>query len=207
MKITKYLKYVVIAGLIGALAFVPVTEAVAATSAEERQAEIEKQIEAFYEEATAPANRSVEGNISTVGGFFTAKDVQGVALAPSADSNADSNSFVKVSDTDKKKSSAAVGVANNVATALSATVGPCINVTYGKMWQGIYTPMTDGSKGLMSIGIPANFKSANAQYSIIAVYDGGLYKVYPNLSTNPNCITVDLDQASSANVMYALIKK
>ena len=211
MKMTKYLKYVVVAVLAGTVAFMPVTEAIAAVSGQEteaqRQERVDAEVAAFYEEATAPVNQTVEGTKSDVSGLYFAKSVKGVALAPSVDSNADKSSYVKVSDTDKNKSSAAVGVANNVAAALNATVGPCINVTYGKKVDGKYVQTADGSKGLMNIGIPANFKSAGAQYSVIAIYEGVLYQVYPNISTNPNSITVNLDQAPSANVMYALIKK
>lgn len=209
MDIKKSVKYIVVAGIIGALALAPASKAIAAVTGEEaRQLELTRQAQAFVEEATSPVNQTVAGTKSQVGGFYVAKKVQGVAMAPAADSGAAKESFVKVTDTDKKKSTAAVAVADTAAASLSpgAVVGPCINVQYGKMEKGKYVETTDGSKGELNIGVPANFRSDNAKYAIIAVYEKGLYKVYENTSTDPTKITVNVDEAASANVMYALVK-
>ena len=230
MNLKNALKYVLVGGMIFAIFTAPAQKAIAAVSGEEkqeeqaeevyvpsveeireeaRQAEVEQQVQEYIAEATAPVNQTVAGVKSEVGGYYTAKEVQGVAMAPSADSNADKSSFVKVADTDKEKSSAAVAVATTAAvTELSpnAVVGPCINVNYGKMVDGHFTETTDGAKGTLNIGIPANFRTAGANYAIIAVYPRGAYKVFPNSSTDPTKITANIDSSASANVMYALIK-
>ena len=151
MDIKKSVKYIVVAGIIGALIFAPASQVIAAVSGEElqeqaRQEELNRITREFVEEATAPVNQTVAGTKSQVGGFYTAKKVQGVAMAPSADSGAAKESFVKVTDTDKKKSTAAVAVADAVAATLSpnAEVGPCINVQYGKLENGKYAATTAG---------------------------------------------------------------
>lgn len=219
MDIKKSVKYVVVAGIIGALIFAPASQVIAAVSGEEgptqeqlqeqaRQEELNRITQEFVAEATAPVNQTVAGTKSQVGGFYTAKKVQGVAMAPSADSGAAKESFVKVTDTDKKKSTAAVAVADTVAATLSpnAEVGPCINVQYGKIENGKYAATTAGSKGELNVGVPANFRSENAKYAIVAVYEKGLFKVYENTSTDPTKITVNVDEAASSNVMYAIVK-
>ncbi len=218
MDIKKSGKYFVVAGLIGALLFTPATKAIAAVSGESdssaqtaeqaRQAAITRQIEEFVAEATKAVNKTVVGTKSQVNGLYAAKSVQGVAMAPSADSGSDKNSYVKIADTDKKKSSAAVKVANDAALTLSpnAIVGPCINVEYGKMENGKFTETTAGSKGELNIGIPSSFLTEGANYGLIAVYGGGEFKVYKNTSTNPAKFTATVDEAKTANVMYALVK-
>ncbi len=129
-------------------------------------------------------------------------------MAPAADSGSDKNSYVKVTDTDKKKSSAAVAVATNVAATLSpnAVVGPCINVEYGKLENGKFTEATAGSKGELSIGLPAAFRTEGAKYAVVAVYGGGAFDCYENTSTDPAKVTASVGEAKSANVMYAIVK-
>jgi len=126
MEFRKLMKYVVVAGLMGAIFMTPVTEAVAAVSGEEkddgpteeeraeeaRQKKVQEEVENMIKEATAPVNKTVAGVKSAVDGYYFAKKVQGVALTPSTPGT---GSFVKVADTDATKSSAAVAVANNVA--------------------------------------------------------------------------------------------
>ncbi|RKM63314.1 hypothetical protein D6856_04110 [Butyrivibrio sp. XB500-5] len=214
MDFRKILKYVVVAGLVGALISAPFSSAIAAASAEEpsqeelnekaRQARVEREREELIAEAISPVNKTVAGVKSSVDGYYLAKKVQGVAFTASAP---EKTSFVKVMDTDVKKSAAAVAVAQNAANALGGTLGPCIDVTYGKMVNGVFTLSTDASAGSVSIGIPANFRTEGASYSIVAVYAGGAYTVYDNVSTNANAATANVQQASSANVMYALIKR
>ncbi len=216
MDIKKSAKYFVVAGLVGALLFAPASKAIAAVSGESgtktaeqaRQEEVNRQLEAFVAEATSNTNKTVAGTKSQVNGLYSAKSVQGVALAPAADSGSDKNSYVKVSDTDKKKSTAAVAVANTVAATLSpnAVVGPCINVQYGKNEGGKFTETTAGSKGQLSIGVPASFRTEGAKYAVIAVYGGGAFDCYENTSTDPAKVTVNVGEAKSANVMYALVK-
>ena len=219
MDFRKILKYVVVAGLVGALLSAPFTSAIAAASAEEparyepsqeelnekaRQARVEREREELIAEAVSPVNKTVAGVKSSVDGYYLAKKVQGVAFTASAP---EKTFFVKVTDTDVKKSAAAVAVAQNVADSLGGTLGPCIDITYGKMVNGAFTASTDASAGSISIGIPANFRAEGATYSIVAVYAGGAYTVYDNVSANANAATANVSQASSANVMYALIKR
>ncbi|WP_026667772.1 hypothetical protein [Butyrivibrio sp. AE2005] len=217
MEFRKLMKYVVVAGLMGAIFMTPVTEAVAAVSGEEkddgpteeeraeeaRQKKVQEEVENMIKEATAPVNKTVAGVKSAVDGYYFAKKVQGVALTPSIPGT---GSFVKVADTDATKSSAAVAVANNVAASFSGTVGPCINVYYGKMAGGKFTSSTEGTAGTISIGIPADFQTAGMDYSIVAVYAGGAYKVFNNTSTIASVVTANVEQAASSNVMYAVVK-
>ena len=216
MDFKKLLKYVIVAGIIGSITMSPVTNAIVAASGEEdsgpteeekaeqaRQEKVAKQYEEFVAEATAPTNKTVAGVKSDVSGYYMAKKVDGVAFKPTT---ADTTSFVKVMDTDVKKSTAAVAVAQSAAEALGGTVGPCINVYYGKMVGGKYTASSDGSAGAISIGIPASFRTEGAKYSIVAVYAGGASKVFENVSTNSNVITANVDTAQSPNVMYAVVK-
>ena len=203
MVISKKLKYVVVAGMVAALAFAPATKAIASVTSE--MAIQEAAMEAFIAEATAPENQTVAGTKTAVNGYYTSKGVDGVAISPATEST---SSFVKVTDTDKKKSTAAVATANIAAAGLgtNATVGPCINVTYGQKANGKYEATTAGSAGTFSVGIPKNFQTAGASYALVAVYAGGAYKVYPNTSTDPSVIKVTVDEAASADVMYALVK-
>ena len=213
MEFRKLIKYVVVAGLMGAIFMAPVTDAIAAVSAEEkteeeraeeaRQKKLQAEVENMIKEATAPTNKTVAGVKSAVDGYYFAKKVQGVALTPSTPGT---GSFVKVADTDATKSSAAVAVANNVAASFSGTVGPCINVYYGKMAGGKFTSSTEGTAGTISIGIPAEFQTAGMDYSIVAVYAGGAYKVFNNTSTTASVVTANVEQAASSNVMYAVVK-
>ena len=213
MGFKKLLKYVLVAGLMGAIIAAPATEAIAAVSAEEktdeeraeeaRQKKVQAEVENMIKEATAPVNKTVAGVKSAVDGYYFAKKVQGVALTPSVPGT---GSFVKVADTDATKSTAAVAVASNVASSFSGTVGPCINVYYGKMTGGKFTSSTEGTAGTISIGIPASFQTAGMDYSIVAVYAGGAYKIFNNISTNASVVTANVDQATSSNVMYAVVK-
>ncbi|MBO4913336.1 MAG: hypothetical protein J5504_11470 [Butyrivibrio sp.] len=215
MEFRKLIKYVVVAGLMGAIFMAPVTEAIAAVSAEEdgpseeeraeeaRQKKLQAEVENMIKEATAPTNKTVAGVKSAVDGYYFAKKVQGVALTPSVPGT---GSFVKVADTDATKSKAAVAVASSVASSFSGTVGPCINVFYGKMAGGKFTSSTEGTAGTISIGIPASFQTAGMDYSIVAVYAGGAYKIFNNTSTNASVVTAKVDQAASSNVMYAVVK-
>lgn len=214
MDFRKIVKYVAVAGLVGAIAFSPFTSAIVAASAEEptqeelaekaRQERVEREREELIAEATSPVNRTVAGTKSSLDGYYLAKKVKGVAFAPTS---FDKSSFVKVTDTDIKKSSAAYGVVQNVAAGLNATVGPCIDVSYGKMVNGNFAAGTDASAGSISIGIPSNFRTENATYSVVAVYAGGTYKVFDNISSDPNAVTVNVEQATSPNVMYAVIRR
>ncbi len=231
---SKIVKYTVALGVVGIIIFSPKTRAIVSTAAEaavsggsakveqpsgpsaeevaeeRRQEQVTKAHEALIAEATAPKNQTVAGVKSQTNGFYLAKKVQGVAFAAPTGTTAggnNGNSFVKVMDTDKKKSTAAVKSAEVVAQMLGGTVGPCINVNYGSLVNGKFTASTAGSASTMSIGVPTNFRQAGATYSIVAIYAGGSYKVFENTSTDPAVITVAVEEAESANVMYALVRR
>ena len=214
MKFANYAKYVLIAGLFAALVISPKTAAIVAATAEppsqeelneiSRQAEVQKETDKWVEEATAPTHQTVAGTKSQVDGFYMAQKVDGVAMAPTG--GAEKDSYVKVMDTDKTKSAAAVAVANNAAAEVGGIVGPCIDVDYGKMVNGKFTESTDGTAGTFSIGVPNDFATAGAQYAVAAIYQGGAYEIFENTSTNPKTVTVNVGQAKSPKVMYALIK-
>ena len=226
MELLKHIKVMIIAGATVGAAFLllvdspinPAKEIIVAASAEEptpeeraeeaRQAEVERQHEELIVEATSPVNQTVAGVKSDVGGYYLAKGVQGVAMTPATGAGTAKDSFVKVLDADKTKSTAAVAVAQNAAAAIApaAQVGPCINVTYGKKQGENFVQSTDASAGTLNIGIPANFRSEGATYSVVAVYGGGAFKVFENTSTDPAKFTANVDTALTPNVMYALIK-
>ena len=206
MNISKKIRYVIVGGLVLALFLAPATKAIASVSSE--MARVQSEAEAFEKEATSPAHKTVAGLQSQIGGYYMATGVQGVFLAPAAGTSA-ANLFVKVMDTDKEKSSAAVTTATIAATAElgpTATVGPCINISYGQNVNGSFVPSTTGSSGILSVGIHPTFQTIGAKYAIVAVYSGGAYKVYLNGSTDPSVITVATDQAISSDVMYAVVK-
>ena len=96
--------------------------------------------------------------------------------------------------------------ANAVATMLGGTVGPCIDVRYGRMEKGSYVLSPIASGGTMSIGIPQAFRTLGANYAVVAIYAGGAYKVFENTSADPAYVTVTVEEALSADVMYAIIK-
>ncbi len=206
MKFSKNLKYLIVAGMITALVFAPATKAIASVSSE--MARVQQEAIAYEQEATSPAHKTVGGVQSQIAGYYMAKGVDGVCLAPTAGTSA-VGMFVKVNDTDKGSSSAAVTTATIAATAElgpTAIVGPCINVSYGQLVNGSVNPSTAGSAGLMSIGIPSSFQTPGAKYAVVGVYAGGAYKVFLNGNTNPTICTVAVEQALSSDVMYALVK-
>lgn len=172
-----------------------------------RQERLEQEYRELVEEATAPANQTVAGMKSQQDGYYLAKKVEGVCFVPDAATAAPAgNSFVKVTDTDKNKSKGAMNSANAVATMLGGTVGPCIDVRYGRMEKGSYVLSPIASGGTMSIGIPQAFRTLGANYAVVAIYAGGAYKVFENTSADPAYVTVTVEEALSADVMYAIIK-
>ena len=196
MKAAKYAKYLLIVGLLAALLISPRTVAKVAASGAE--------IESMYAEAESPLHKSVAGTKTQMEGFYLVNKVDGVALIPTAGQPA--GAYVKVMDTDKDASKAAVAVATQAAAGLGGTVGPCINVDYGKIVKEEFVETTEGSQGILYIGIPGDFRQDGARYAVAAVYSGGGCRVYENSSTNPIAVAVTVDQAMSAKVMYALIK-
>ncbi|MBR0090931.1 MAG: hypothetical protein IJP92_04470 [Lachnospiraceae bacterium] len=219
MKLGKGFKYVVVLGMVAAISVAPVTRAIAAVSAEEttantsettaeeaeaaRQEAIARAYDAIIQEGKKPENRTVAGVKSETDGLYLAKKVKGVAMNPSVKKG---DEYVKVGDTDKKKSYAAVATADAVAQSLNGTVGPCINVFYGTKSGKEFVRTTEGSAGILSIGIPDNFKTEGATYALVGVYAGGQFKIFENVSEDPSVITAAVDEASSVDVMYALIK-
>ena len=209
MKLGKGFKYVVVLGMIAAISLAPVTRAIAAVSAGENvetetvEEKLEKAYNAIIKEGTKPENRTVAGVKSATDGLYLANKVKGVAMTPSAKKE---GAYVKVGDTDKKKSHAAVATADAVAQSLNGTVGPCINVFYGTKSGKDFVRTTEGSAGTLSIGIPDSFKTEGATYALVGVYAGGQFKIFENVSEDPSVITAAVDEAASVDVMYALIK-
>lgn len=213
MKVMNYAKYVLIAGLFAALVISPRAVAMVAASGESaspaqtaetvRQAKVQADTEAFVADATAAVNKTVAGTKSQVNGFYLAKKVDGVAFTKLGE--VPKGLFVKVSDTDKK-STAALASANAAAEEVGGVVGPCINVQYGKMENGKFVESTEGSAGSISIGVPGDFAEDGATYKLAAVYQGGAYEIFNDVSTNAKTVTALVTEAKSANVMYALIK-
>lgn len=173
-----------------------------------RQEQLEREYNELIEKATAPENRTVQGITSDLDGYYLARKVDGVAFgsAPNDATTEESSSFIKVMDTDTKKSTEAVAVAEFIAASRGGVVGPCIDVIYGKMENGIYTRSVEGTAREMSLGIPAAFQVPGARYAVVAIYAGGNFKVFENTSDIPGILTVSLEEALSPDVMYSVIR-
>ena len=174
------------------------------------EVEGERQMEATIEEGTKLENKSVAGVKSDADGLYLANDVNGIALK-AKEGNDLSDVRVTTLDTDPKKSSAALAVANNVAAQNNLEVGPSVDIyLQNKTAKGL----TDGSidkVGSIAVGLPGNMRGA-AEYKVIVVLPGGTSYVLPATpSTDGRSITfdpssIDTTNAKSNQVMVSICK-
>ncbi len=174
------------------------------------EVEGERQMEATIEEGTKLENKSVAGVKSDADGLYLANDVNGIALKAKEGSDL-SDVRVTTLDTDPKKSSAALAVANNVAAQNNLEVGPSVDIyLQNKTAKGL----TDGSidkVGSIAVGLPGNMRGA-AEYKVIVVLPGGTSYVLPATpSADGRSITfdpssIDTTNAKSNQVMVSICK-
>lgn len=170
----------------------------------------ERQMEATIEEGTKLENKSVGGVKSDADGLYLANDVNGIALKAKEGSDL-SDVRVTTLDTDPKKSSAALAVANNVAAQNNLEVGPSVDIyLQNKTAKGL----TDGSidkVGSIAVGLPGNMRGAS-EYKVIVVLPGGTSYVLPatpaadgrSITFDPS--SIDTTNAKSNQVMVSICK-
>lgn len=161
--------------------------------------------------AEIPVTNTVAGTKSTVQGVYIATSVNGTAITSSLAGIAGSYGlaagevpYVRFSNMDAKKSNLAKAVINSAASAVGATVGPCINIEIGKKAGGQFSLLSqEGEKISVKVGIPKSFAQDGKTYAVICVRPGGAVSVLQDTDTNPNTITFDTTGGQGA---YAIVK-
>lgn len=180
---------------------------------------VEEAVIAIVNEAGAPVNSiaeipvtsTVDGVRTTVQGVYLATSVNGIAIVSGLSSIAANYGlaagevpYAKFTNMDVKKSVLAKAVIDNAASALGATVGPCINIEIGKMGNGQFSLLSsDGEKITIKVGIPKSFAQADKTFAIIRVRPGGAVSVLQDMDTNPNTVTFETTGGQGA---YAIVK-
>ncbi len=161
--------------------------------------------------AEIPVTNTVAGTRSTVQGVYIATSVNGTAITSSLAGIAGSYGlangevpYARFSNMDVKKSNLAKAVIDNAASAIGATVGPCINIEIGKKAGGQFSLLSqEGEKISVKVGIPKSFAQDGKTYAVICVRPGGAVSVLQDTDTNPNTITFDTTGGQGA---YAIVK-
>lgn len=161
--------------------------------------------------AEIPVTNTVAGTKSTVQGVYVATSVNGTAITSSLAGIAGSYGlaagevpYVRFSNMDAKKSNLAKAVIDSAASAVGATVGPCINIEIGKKAGGQFSLLSqEGEKISVKVGIPKSFAQDGKTYAVICVRPGGAVNVLQDTDTNPNTITFDTTGGQGA---YAIVK-
>lgn len=161
--------------------------------------------------AEIPVTNTVAGTKSTVQGVYIATSVNGTAITSSLAGIAGSYGlangevpYARFSNMDVKKSNLAKAVIDNAASAIGATVGPCINIEIGKKAGGQFSLLSqEGEKISVKVGIPKSFAQDGKNYAVICVRPGGAVSVLQDTDTNPNTITFDTTGGQGA---YAIVK-
>ncbi|MCM1537444.1 MAG: hypothetical protein NC254_03500 [bacterium] len=189
----------------------------AASSTESASAAAEQVVAAAGETTAAavPATSEVtvagQKIVTTVQGVYAAKTVSGIAVMTPADSikgayglTASQKLYAMVMDTDKTKSYNAMASLNAAAAALSATMGPVLNIDLGFRENGKYTALSaDGAEIMMTVAIPKEFQDASANYAVVVVRTGGVITVLPDLDDNVETVTFSTTGGLGC---YALVK-
>ncbi|MCR4754412.1 MAG: hypothetical protein K5868_02660 [Lachnospiraceae bacterium] len=148
-------------------------------------------------EPAAPtyAAASVAGVKSTAAGSIVATNIQGAAITTpkeSLNSNlglADGEkAWVKVSNFDAKKSKDAKVVVDAIVSALGVKAGPAVNFECGKMANGKYTKLENGTVSA-AFQVDGDF-SKGKTLSAIKVTSAGA-AILPDTDNNPYTITVN----------------
>lgn len=147
--------------------------------------------------------------VSTVNGVYHAKSVDGAAvIAPAADVlaafGASNIGAVKMDVVDSVHGPAATvsinyGLAVLAADNVTAVKGPEVDMNAflnGKKVVDINQPIS------IAVGIPASFRTAGCDYAVMLIQEGGRVSILPNLSADPNVISVN----SKGFGVYVLVK-
>lgn len=161
--------------------------------------------------AEIPVTNTVAGVKSTVQGVYIATNVNGTAITSGLSGIASSYGlaagevpYARFSNMDVKKSNLAKAVIDNAATAIGATVGPCINIEIGKKAGGQFSLLSqDGDKISVKVGIPKSFAQSDKTFAVICVRPGGAVTVLQDTDSNPDTITFDTTGGQGA---YAIVK-
>ena len=161
--------------------------------------------------AEIPVANTVAGVKSTVQGVYIATNVNGTAITSGLSGIASSYGlaagevpYARFSNMDVKKSNLAKAVIDNAATAIGATVGPCINIEIGKKAGGQFSLLSqDGDKISVKVGIPKSFAQSDKTFAVICVRPGGAVTVLQDTDSNPDTITFDTTGGQGA---YAIVK-
>lgn len=182
----------------------------AASSTESAAAAAETVVAAVVP-ATSAVTVAGQKIVTTIAGAYLAKTVDGVAVMTQAADiagayglTASQKLYAMVMDTDQAKSYNAMASLNAAAAALSATMGPVLNIDLGFKENGKYTALpSDGAEILMTVAIPAEFQDAAASYAVVVVRAGGAITVLPDLDGNVETITFNTTGGLGC---YALVK-
>ena len=161
--------------------------------------------------AAIPATSSVAGVKSTVSGVYLAQKVNGTAVTTPVATIAagyglakGEKAIAKFSDMNPKKSYLAKQCMDVAAASQGATVGPMLNIEFGKMSGGKYSLLpTDGAEIRISVGLPKDFIQEDATYAVIRVRTGGVITILKDMDNDPKTVTFDTTGGAGA---YALIK-
>ena len=161
--------------------------------------------------AEIPVTNTVAGVKSTVQGVYIATNVNGTAITSGLSGIASSYGlaagevpYARFSNMDVKKSNLAKAVIDNAATAIGATVGPCISIEIGKKAGGQFSLLSqDGDKISVKVGIPKSFAQSDKTFAVICVRPGGAVTVLQDTDSNPDTITFDTTGGQGA---YAIVK-
>lgn len=147
--------------------------------------------------------------VSTVNGAYRAKSVDGVAvITPAADVlaafGAANIGSVKMNVADSVHGPAATasinyGLAVLAADNVAAVKGSELDLNAflnGKKVVDINQPIS------IAVGIPASFRTAGYDYAVMLIQEGGRVSILPNLSADPNVISVN----SKGFGVYVLVK-
>lgn len=166
----------------------------------------------IQEEAKAAAAANVKNSTTNTGirstapGSYTASSLDGAAttqpkeminqnlgLAPGE------SIHISTWDLTSRDCPAAYVSLEAAAKSVNGKMGPTIEFDANKMSGGRLSAL-DSSAGSIeaSFGIPANFRSNDAQYAVAQVVPGGDFHVYLDKDNSPYTVTADLVAGSSA---------
>lgn len=161
--------------------------------------------------AQIPATSSVGGVETTVKGIYIIPNLDGAAVKTSVADIAtgyalksNEKAYAKLMTMDTKKSDKALASLEIGAAALGAEIGPCVNIEFGKMTDGVYSLLSaDGAAIRVTLGIPKSFLDETKTYAVIAVRTGGVITICEDVDTNANTITFDTTGGAGA---YAIVR-
>lgn len=148
---------------------------------------------------------------STLPGVYLATGVEGVAVLTGFtdymigyEISSLENPYVRVSDFDGVKSNLAQASIDDAAIKLHATVGPAVNMEFGKMTSaGFKLLAADGMPVVVKVGIPKSFAQEDRTFAVVMVRAGGVVTVLEDLDNDPESVTFE---TTAGQAVYALVK-